>query len=61
MQVQKAQLPPHRSRVKKPRTCATDAAKMKQFELLRLEKCDVRVKSGEARDIQLEALGAARE
>ena len=31
------------------------------YYLWRMEKCDVRIKSREARDIQLEALGAARE
>ena len=45
----------------KPRAVTTDAAKVKQVELWRLEKCDVRIKSLEARAIQLEAIGAARE
>ena len=38
----------------KPRICATDASKMNQVELWRLEKCDLRIKTWEAREIQLE-------
>jgi len=49
----------------KLRTFAAAAAKMKQSSLRRLEKRDVRIKFLEAaiasRDIQIEALGAARE
>ena len=44
----------------KPRTVFTVAAK-KQVELWQLEKCDLRTKAWEAREIQLEALGAKRE
>ena len=44
-----------------PRTCATGAAKIKQSYLWRLEICDVRINYCEARAIQHEALGAARE
>ena len=45
----------------KLRTFAKVAAKMKQSYLWRLKKSDVRLKSWEARNIQLEAPGAARE
>ena len=46
----------------KPRTATTDAAKVKQVELWQLEKCDLRIKAWEARDIQLEVrVGAKRE
>ena len=45
----------------KLRPSAKVAAKMKQSYLWRLKKCDVRIKSLEARDIQLEAPAAARE
>ena len=45
----------------KLRTFAKVAVKMEQSYLWRLKKGDVRFKSWEARDIQLEAPGAARE
>ena len=45
----------------KSRTIATNAAEIKLFDLWRLEKCDVRIMSSEARAIQLEVLGSARE
>ena len=46
----------------KPRTETTDTAKVKQVELCRLEKCDLRIKAWEAREIQLEVrAGAKRE
>ena len=45
----------------KLRTLAKVAAKMEQSYLWRLKKCDVRNRSWEARDIQLEAPGAVRE
>ena len=46
----------------KPRTGTTDAAKVKQVELWRWEKCDLRTKAWEAREIQLEVrVGAKRE
>ena len=45
-----------------PRTVVTVAAKVKQVELWRLEKCDWRIKAWEAREIQLEVrVGAKRE
>ena len=45
----------------KPRTVATDA-KTKQFEVLQLEKCDVRIKSWKARESPLGVrVGAKRE
>ena len=37
----------------KPPTIARDAAKEKQVELWRLEKCDSRIKAWKAREIQL--------
>ena len=46
----------------RPRTVATDAEKVKQVELWQLEKCDLRIKAWEAREIQLEVrVGATRE
>ena len=46
----------------KPRAVTTDAAKVEQVELWRLEKCDLRIKAWEAREIQLEVrVGATRE
>ena len=42
----------------RPRTFAVAAAKTKHSYLSRLEECDVRIKACEARDIQLEVLGA---
>ena len=45
----------------KPRTLTTDAAKVKKFELWRSEKCNLRIKPWEAREIQLEpSVGAKR-
>ena len=38
----------------KTRTFVTVAVKVKQVELWRLEKCDLRIKACEAREIQLE-------
>ena len=46
---------------RQPRTFATGTAKMKQSSLWRLEKCDVRITSWAARNIQVEAPGAGRE
>ena len=45
----------------KLRICATEASETKQPYLWRLEKCEVRIKAWEARVLQFEALGAARE
>ena len=46
----------------KPRTGTTDDAKVTQVELWRLEKCDLRIKAWEAREIQLEVrVGAKHE
>ena len=46
----------------KPQTGTTDDAKVTQVELWRLEKCDLRVKAWEAREIQLEVrVGAKHE
>ena len=43
----------------KPRTVATDAARVKQVEMWLLEKCDWRIKAWEAREIQLEVRASA--
>ena len=44
------------------RAVAMNVAKWKQFELWQLEKCDLRIKAWEARDVQLEVrAGAKRE
>ena len=46
----------------KPRTGTTDDAKVTQVDLWRLEKCDLRIKAWEAREIQLEVrVGAKHE
>ena len=45
----------------KPQAVAMNAAKLKQVELLQLEKGDARIKSWKARVIQSGALGAKRE
>ena len=44
----------------KPRTGTTDAAKVTQIEPWRLEKCDLRIKAWEAREIQLEVRAGAK-
>ena len=48
------------SRCGKPRAVTTDAAKVKQVELWQLEKCGLRIKAWEAREIQLEVRVSAK-